>query len=456
MDSGGVYPIIIKVIIILFLMCLNGFLTSIYTAVISLNHQKLSDKIKEYNDEKARELLKISQNQAKLMQVHAFSNSFLDILTGVILLLFIRSHLQEITSKEETFGKFLILVLVILLYVIVNMIFSNKIPQRIGVRNPYKLSSKCIGLIKFIMALNSPLIKMVNEITSFFMNIFGIEAKTIEREVTAEQIKTIVQVGEDQGILRPLESKMIHSIMGFDDVWAEEVMTARTEVFMIDISDEERKYLDEFIKVRHSRIPVYDGDIDNILGVIYTKDYLVEACKVGLKNVNIRRILRPAHFVPDKIETDKLFQEMQKDHIHMSILIDEYGGFSGIVSMEDLIEEIVGDIDDLYDKDMPDIKVNANGSYTVKASTGIKDINEKIPIEIDEEDENFDTLGGFIINQLGYIPKEASKDVVKYNGYELRIIYIEDTKIKTVRIKKLKEDNKAKIEEKDLKSKNLK
>lgn len=440
MDSGGAYPILIKILIIVLLICLNGFLTSIYTAVISLNHQKLRDKIQENNDERARELLKISQNQAKLIEAHAISDSFLDILTGVVLLLFTRNHLQEITSQEETPGKILILVGVILLYVIVNMIFSKKIPQRIGVRNPYKLSSNTIGLIKFMLAINSPFIKIINGITAFFMNVFGIEAKTIEKEVTSEQIKTIVQVGEDQGILRPLESKMIHSIMSFDDVWAEEVMTARTEVFMIDISDEDRKYLDEFLKVRHSRVPVYDGDIDNILGVIYTKDYLVEACKVGLENVNIRKILRPAYFVPDKIETDKLFQEMQRDHIHMAILIDEYGGFSGIVSMEDLIEEIVGDIDDLYDKDMPDIKKNTNGSFIVKGSTGIKDINEKIPIEIDEEDENFDTLGGFMINQLGYVPKDGSKEVVKYNGFELKIIYIEDTKIKSVRIKKLKEE----------------
>lgn len=447
MDSDGAYPILIKILIILLLICLNGFLTSIYTAVVSLNHQKLRDKIEENNDENARELLKISQNQAKLMQAHAFSDSFLDVLTGVILLLFTKNQLQEMTIHEDRPEKFLILVLVILLYVLINMIFSNKIPQRIGVRNPYKLSSNTIGLIKFMLAINSPFIKIINSITAFFMNVFGIEAKTIEKEVTSEQIKTIVQVGEDQGILRPLESKMIHSIMSFDDVWAEEVMTARTEVFMIDISDEERKYLDEFLKVRHSRVPVYDGNIDNILGVIYTKDYLVEACKVGLKNVNIRRILRPAHFVPDKIETDKLFQEMQKDHIHMAILIDEYGGFSGVVTMEDLIEEIVGDIDDLYDKDMPDIKKNNKGIFTVKGSTGIKDLNEKIPIEIDEEDENFDTLGGFIINQLGHVPKDGSKEVIKYNGFELKIVHIEDTRIKTVRIKKLKEE--SKVEKKD-------
>lgn len=448
MDSDGVYPIIIKILIIIFLITINGFLTSIYTAVISLKQQKLREKVQENNDKKAEELLKISQNQSKLMQVHAFFDLFMDVITGVILLIYVRDYVDRNASGDGNYAKYLLIVGVVLIYTLINMIFTNKIPQRIGIRNPYKLSSNSIGLIKILLALNTPFVKIINAITTFFMNIFGIEAKTIEKEVTSEQIKTIVKVGEDQGIIRPLESKMIHSIMNFDDVWAEEIMTARTEVFMIDINDTERKYLDEFIKVRHSRVPVYDEDIDNILGIIYTKDYLVEACRVGLLKVDIRRILKPAHFVPDKIEIDKLFQDMQKDHIHISILIDEYGGFSGIVTMEDLIEEIVGDIDDLYDKDKPDIKKTTKNTYIVKGSTSIKDVNEKIQIKIDEDDENFDTIGGFIINQLGYIPKDGTKDVIKYNGFELKIVQIEDTRIKIVRIRKLKQIEKSEIIEK--------
>lgn len=448
MDSGGVYPTIFKVLIIVFLIVLNGFFTSMYTAVVSLNQQKLKEKIED-GDDKAKELLKITQNQGKLVQAHAFFDSFMDVATGVILLMFVRDYLIRVETREGSLLRNFLILLVIILYVLINIIFSNKIPQRIGIRNPYQLSSRTIGLIKFILAINTPFVKIINGITNFFMNIFGIEVKTIEKEVTSEQIKTIVQVGKDQGVIRPLESKMINSIMDFDEIWAEEIMTARTEVFMIDILDKDRKYLDEFLKVKHSRVPVYEGNIDNILGVIYTKDYLVEASRVGLKNVNIRKILRPAHFVPDKIEIDKLFQQMQRDHIHVSILIDEYGGFSGIVSMEDLIEEIVGDIDDLYDKDMPDIKKIGRQTYIVKGSTSIKDINEKIPIEIDEKDENYDSLAGFIIDQLGHVPKDGEKETIEYSGFELEIIQIEETKIRTVRIKKSKgQNNQAKVENK--------
>lgn len=440
MDSEGPYDKLIIIIAIVLLMLFNGFLTSIYTSIISLNQQKLKEKFEEEDDMKAKELLKISSYQSKIMQI----NTFVDLLISLVTVFFIfeafRDKLERVGETAGPFSMYLLVILIIIVYLLVKMIFTIKIPQRIGVRNPYALASNTIAFSKFIFTVNGPFISIINSITGFFMNIFGIEAKVIEKEVTAEQIKSIVQIGEDQGILRPLESKMIYSIMSFDDVWAEEVMTARTEVFMIDIKDSERKYLEEFVELRHSRIPVYDDEIDNILGIIYTKDYLLAACKVGLENVDIRKILRPAHFVPDKIETDKLFQEMQRDHIHLSLLIDEYGGFSGIVTMEDLLEEIVGDIDDLFDKDSPEIRSSKNGICVVKGSTSVKDLNEEINIGIDEDDDNYDTVAGFMINQLGYIPKDGSSESIIYNGYELKILYVKDTRIKVIRIRKLQEN----------------
>ena len=164
----------------------------------------------------------------------------------------------------------------------------------------------------------------------------------------------------------------------------------------------------------------------------------LEATKVGLRNVDIKKILRPAYFAPDKIETDKLFSDMQKKHIHMAILIDEYGGFSGVVTMEDLIEEIVGDIDDSFDRDIPDFRENSRDVFVVKGSIGIKDLNEKINIAIDENNENYDSLAGFIIDRLGYIPDENSNVTINYNGYEIKILYIEDNRIRAVRLRKLK------------------
>ena len=436
MDTEGPYAKLTIFLIVLALIILNALINMIFSSLTSLNHQKLRDMV-ENGDEKAKDVLKISQDQQRLMLSQNFQDAVLSIFTMAYLLLNIQDSLRRFLNRESDFMQILIIIFMIIVFVVIKRIFANMIPQRIGIRNPYIISKKTAGFAKFILFLTKPFVSFVNKSTNLIMNVFGIESKAIEKEVTAEQIKSIVQVGEDQGVLRPLESKMINSIMEFDDVWAEEIMTARPEVFMIDIKDRDRKYLDEFIKLKHSRIPVYDEEVDNILGIIYTKDYLLEAIDVGIASVDIRKLIKPAFFVPEKIETDKLFSQMQKDHTHMAILIDEYGGFSGIVTMEDLVEETVGDMDDTFDKDLPDIRTSTKGSYIVKGSTSIKDLNDILGLDIDEENDQYDTVGGFIIDKLGFIPDDDCDQAVNYKDYEFKILYIEDTRIKIVRIKKL-------------------
>ena len=436
METGPYHSLITTLSIIL-LLFINGVFTAIHTGLISLNTSKLEEDSLN-GDEKAGSVLKILSNQDRLNQSFEIANIMFSLLT----IAYFAKRLREVSSDGYFWGGILserwVTIVAIVVYTILKLIFVDKIPQRIGVRFPMEITKRATGITKLIMVLTRPIVAFTTAVTNLFMNIFGIEAKNIQKQVTGEQIKSIVQIGEDQGILRPMESKMIHSIMAFDDLLAEEIMTARTDVFMIDINDKDKEYLEEFVKIKHARIPVYDGEVDNILGIVYTKDFLLEATKVGLKNVEIKEIIRPAYFAPDKIETDKLFSDMQKKHIHMAILIDEYGGFSGVVTMEDLIEEIVGDIDDSYDYDIPEIKENGRDVFVVKASVGIKDLNEKINIGIDEDNENYDSLGGFIIDRLGYIPEEDSKLSFDYNGYEIKILYIEDNRIKAVRIRKLK------------------
>lgn len=436
METGPYHSLITTLSIIL-LLIINGVFTAIHTGLISLNTSKLEEDSLN-GDEKAGSVLKILSNQDRLNQSFEIANIIFSLLT----IAYFAKRLREVSSDGYFWGGILserwVTIVAIVVYTILKLIFVDKIPQRIGVRFPMEITKRATGITKLIMVLTRPIVAFTTAVTNLFMNIFGIEAKNIQKQVTGEQIKSIVQIGEDQGILRPMESKMIHSIMAFDDLLAEEIMTARTDVFMIDINDKDKEYLEEFVKIKHARIPVYDDEVDNILGIVYTKDFLLEATKVGLRNVEIKEILRPAYFAPDKIETDKLFSDMQKKHIHMAILIDEYGGFSGVVTMEDLIEEIVGDIDDSYDYDIPEIKENGRDVFVVKASIGIKDLNEKINIGIDEDNENYDSLGGFIIDRLGYIPEEDSKLSFDYNGYEIKILYIEDNRIKAVRIRKLK------------------
>ena len=439
MDQGPYHSLITILIIILFLI-INGTFTAIHTGLITLNPIKLEEE--KENDTKIRTILKIVSDQDRLNQSFDIINIILSLLT----IAYISKRLSDISTDGFFFNGKLSLswmtFIEIVLYSIIKVIFVDKIPQRIGVRFPMKITRYTVGLTMFVMFLTKPLVSITISVTNFFMNIFGIEAGTVEKEVTSEQIKSIFQVGENQGIIRPMESKMIHSIMGFDDLIAEEIMTARTDVFMIDVNDDQRTWLDEFTKIKHSRIPVYEDEVDNILGILYTKDYLLEATRVGIKNVHLKSLVKPAYFAPDKIETDKLFADMQIKHIHMAVLIDEYGGFAGVVTIDDLLEEIVGDLDDGVNLSS-EFRENRKGVYVVKASMNIKDLNEKIPMDIDEENENFDSLGGFIIDSLGYIPEEGANETLIYNGYEIKILYIEDNRIKACRIRKLKEQQYA-------------
>lgn len=436
METGPYHSLITALTIILFFL-INGIFTAIHTGLITLNTSKLEED-SENGDDKSRSILKILSNQDRLNQ----SFDIVNIIFSLLTIAYFAKRLREVSSDGYLLGGILsirwITVIAIVVYTILKVIFVDKIPQRIGVRFPMEITSGTVTLTKFIIFLTKPLVGLTTAVTNLFMKIFGIEAQNIQKQVTGEQIKSIVQIGEDQGILRPMESKMIHSIMAFDDLLAEEIMTARTDVFMIDINDKDKEFLEEFTKIKHARIPVYEDELDNILGIVYTKDFLLEATKTGLRGVDIKKILRPAYFAPDKIETDKLFSDMQKKHIHMAVLIDEYGGFSGVVTMEDLIEEIVGDIDDSFDYDIPEIRENGRDVFVVKGSISIKDLNDKINIDIDEDNENYDSLGGFIIDKLGYIPEEGSKVTLNYKGFEIKILYIEDNRIKAVRIRKLK------------------
>lgn len=432
--EAGPYFTLKNAAIILLLIILNAIIRAVHTSLISLNSNRLKEIYEKEGDNKTKSLLKIISDQDRLNQ----SFDLIDMIISFVIITYFISHLLFDHNLEGRMSTYIVLSIII--FAIIKIIFIDKIPKRIGVRNPMQLAMATNFLSRLILGITAPFVKFTNAVTNFFMNIFGIEAKAVEKEVTSEQIRSIVQVGENQGIIRPMESRMINSIMGFDDLIAEEIMTARTDVFMIDVNDTEKTWLDEFCKIKHSRIPVYEDEVDNILGIIFTKDYLLEASRVGIKNVHLRSLIKPAYFAPDKIETDKLFSDMQIKRIHMAVLIDEYGGFAGVVTIDDLLEEIVGDLDE-GETYIHEFRENRQGVYVVKASMSIKDLNEKIPIEIDEENENYDSLGGFIIDRLGYIPDADENVAFDYNGYEIKILYIEDNRIKACRIRKLKEEN---------------
>ena len=208
-------------------------------------------------------------------------------------------------------------------------------------------------------------------------------------------------------------------------------MTPRTNVFAIDINAPTEEYIDELMELRYSRIPVYEDDSDDIIGILYIKDYLIKAREEGFDNVDIRPILRKPYFVPETKNIDSLFMELQATKQHIAILIDEYGGFSGIVTMEDIIEEIMGDIDDEYDEGDPEIQKVSDDTYLVDGSMDIDDINEELDTKL--ESETSETIGGFIIDILGEIPDEDDiGKTVEFENYRFTIDSVNDRRIEQI------------------------
>ena len=247
-----------------------------------------------------------------------------------------------------------------------------------------------------------------------------------------EDVMSILEEGQEQGAIKEEGKKMINSIFAFDDEVAYEIMTPRTDVFMIDINDPTDRYMDQLMELRYSRIPVYDDDPDNVIGILHIKDFLIKAREDGFDNINIKDILRQPYFVPETKNIDSLFVELQRTHQQIAILIDEYGGFSGIVTMEDIIEEVMGEIDDEYDLQDHVIKQIGERDYIIDGNVSLDDINEELSISL--ESESSETISGFLIDLLGDLPEENSKKTVIYENYKFLIVKVKERRIEKVKL----------------------
>ena len=283
-----------------------------------------------------------------------------------------------------------------------------------------------------ISKITIPFVKLLSISTNFLIRLFGINDKNLEEKVSKEEIKSLVDVGKEHGVINETEKDMINSIFEFDDKLAKEVMTPRTNVYMIDI--DEPLNLENLLNEKYSRIPVFQGNIDNIIGILYMKDFIYESYKVGFENVNIKDILHSPYFVPEMKNIDELFKELQITKKHMAILIDEYGGFSGIVTIEDLIEEVMGDIGDEFDDDETSLKSIDKNTFLASGLISIDELNENLNLNLDADSEDYDTLGGLIIKLIGYIPKKDEECTVKHKDITFKVKEVNKKRIIKVEI----------------------
>lgn len=435
MDSSfKANSLIFQFILILILTLINAFFSASEMAIVSLNKNKIKVLAEEGN-KNAILIERLLQEPTKFLST---------VQVGITLASFFSSA-SAATGISNVFGNSLetlnipyaheislIVVTIILSYI--TLVFGELLPKRLALQNSQKIAMYAVKPIILISKITIPFVKLLSISTNFLIRLFNVNSKNLEEKVSKEEIKSLVDVGQEHGVINETEKDMINSIFEFDDKLAKEVMTPRTNVYMINIDDCANTYLNSLLNEKYSRIPIFQENIDNIIGILYMKDFLCEAYKVGFDNVNLRNILHTPYFVPEMKNIDELFKELQISRKHMAILIDEYGGFSGIVTIEDLIEEVMGDIGDEFDDEEILLKNISKNTFLASGLISINELNEKLHINLDSESDDYDTLGGFIIKLIGYIPKKDDDCIVNYKNIIFKIKEVNKKRIVKVEI----------------------
>ena len=326
---------------------------------------------------------------------------------------------------------------VTLLLMFFNLVFGELVPKRIALQKAEAFSMMTVMPIHYISIILSPFIKLLSVSTKLVLKILHMKTEDQEEAVTEEEIKALLKMGNESGTFDDDEREMIDSVFAFDDRTAREIMVPRRDVVTIDIDEPFEDLIDEILETRHNRIPVYEENIDNIIGVLHVKDVMIELRKNSPEQMNIREMLHEPFFVPETKEADELFRTMQESRRHMAILVDEYGGFSGIVTIEDLVEEIMGDINEEYEEVVPEVEAVSEDEYRLDGGILIDDLNEELGLKL--ETENYDTLSGYLIEKLGHIPAKDDRDIVEEENLVFAVEEVKDNRISRVRLRILPE-----------------
>ena len=312
------------------------------------------------------------------------------------------------------------------------LVFGELVPKRIALQKTETISLFAVKPILAISKAASPFIKLLSFSTNMVMRLFGSKMTVTEDILSREEIKSLIEEGQVQGVFNENEREMIDSIIEFDDKIAKEIMTPKINIYAINILQPMSEYIDQLLETKYSRIPVYEDDIDNVIGILYYKDFIREVIRKGYENVDIRSILIKPYLVPDSKNIYELFKELQHSKNHIAILIDEYGGFSGIVTMEDLVEEVMGDIDDEYDDDTPKIKKIDNSTYIIDGLLTIDELNDSLDLDISSE--NYDTISGLLIDTMGEIPTEGDDRTIEIDNMVFKIESVKKKRIEKIKL----------------------
>jgi len=426
----------IPIALLVICIVLSGFFSGAEIALSSLDKITLK-RIVRKNEKRGRQIESLLAKPSQWLITILVGNNIANIAAASLATILVARMVSGATGK--------IVGIVTGVMTLIILIFGEITPKRYCQQRAETISLKIIGPISFLSTAFYPLTKALTFITQQILKITG--TKNIKRShlITEKDIHALIDIGEEEGVLDKEEEELMHSALEFDETQAKEIMIPRTKMTCIEEKASLQELIDLIKRFGYSRIPVYRGNIDNIVGVAYAKDLLNLIDRMD-ENLKVKEVIHPPVFVPYTTHLSELFHKLQRERTHLAIVVDEYGGVAGLLTIEDLLEEIVGEIEDEYDSQKKEKNITPlkDGSFLVEADTNIEEINEELDTHLPEETDAFESLQGFIFSLLGRIPLEG--EVIKYENLKMHIIKANAMSIKKVKIWRMSKEAKESSE----------
>lgn len=422
-----------QLMILVILIALNAFFAATEIAFISLNDAKIDKQAKEGN-KKAKQIEKMIKSPSKFLATIQIGITLAGFLSSAFASDAFAQKLGPILYRLIPFisasvWKSISIVIITIILSFFTLVFGELVPKRFAMKYYEKIAFATIKIIRAIAIITSPFVKFLTMVTNGVSKLLGV-GENEEETVTEEEIKMMIDQGEEKGTIKEEEKELINNVFEFNDITVSEIMKHRKDIFAVDINISNEELLQELSQeeYRYSRIPVYDETIDEIKGILYVKDVLKN---INKKTFKVKNVVKDAYFVSQNRLINEVFKELQKNKKQIAIIVDEYGGTAGLITMEDILEELVGDIYDEYDKEETEYEQIDQNTYILSGSMTINDVNKLLEAQIPEGD--YDTLSGYLQDKLGRIPKEEELPTIDTESVTYKIEEYEDKRILKVK-----------------------
>ncbi len=434
-------------------IAINAIFAGLEMAMVSLSTTKLK-MLEEEGDKAAVKLLKMLENPAGFLSAIQVAIS----LSGFLGSAFAADSLSEpltdwlislgLTGISYSTLNSISVVIITLILTVVTIIFGELVPKRVAQQKSYEVAKIFMKLLQVISTVLKPVIWFTSSCTNLILRLLHLKTNSEDDTVSEAEIRMMVETSGDNGIIEEDEKEMIQNIFEFNDIKVSEIMTRIGDVNYFSVDEDAKTIIDTIKASGNSRYPVYEEDINNIIGILNARDFLININEGAKKTV--RQLLRSAYFVPESIKADQLFSDMQKKKVHIAIVIDEYGETRGIITLEDLLEEIVGNIYDEFDEaEAPEIVKLDDRRWKVSGTLAIEDLEDELDVDI-PDDRDYDTVGGMVFSCLHEIPEDGQTFTIVTNGLKITVTRVEDKRIAEAVIEKIEQESET-AEESDRK-----